>query len=96
MAASHITVYSREACHLCEEALQTIRAVIDDVDQSVTITEVDVDEDPELQAKYGERVPYVVIDGRPAFKFRVDEAALRTHLATTDDGASRSQPAREE
>ncbi|WP_336001621.1 glutaredoxin family protein [Halorientalis halophila] len=75
-----VTVYSRENCHLCEEAKAAIEDVAADVDSEVTIEEVDVDEDPDLREEYGERVPYVFVDGQPKFKFRVDAAELRREL----------------
>ena len=76
-----VTVYSRESCHLCDEALDVVRRVADDAARPVAVTVVDVDEDPTLRARYGERVPYVLVDDRPAFKFRVDETGLRRRLA---------------
>jgi len=79
-SATRVTVYSRENCHLCSEALDAIRRVRADVDVPVTVEVVDVDDDPELAEAYGDRVPYVLIDGRPAFKYRVDEAVLRERL----------------
>lgn len=79
-----ITVYSREDCHLCEDALATVERVADGVATPVEVREVDVDTDPELRDAYGERVPYVLVDGRPRYKFRVDEADLRRRL--TDAG----------
>ncbi len=75
-----VTVYTREDCHLCEEAIGTIEAVAGEVDRRVDLREVDIDTDPELAAEYGERVPYVLVDGRPAFKYRVDPAELRRRL----------------
>jgi len=75
-----ITVYSREDCHLCEEALDTIRGVRADVPVDVVVEVVDVDTDPALREAYGDRVPYVLVDDRPAFKFRVDAEALRERL----------------
>jgi len=75
-----VTVYSRENCHLCEEAMTTIEAVAAEVSAEVTVAEVDVDEDPDLREEYGERVPYVFVDGKPAFKYRVDAAELRSRL----------------
>jgi len=81
MPESHeVTVYSREECHLCDEAIETVEAVASSVAATVEIEEVDVDEDPELAAEYGDRVPYVFVDGRPAFKFRVAESELRSRL----------------
>jgi glutaredoxin len=75
-----VTVYTREDCHLCEEAIGTIEAVAGEVDRRVDLREVDIDTDPELAAEYGARVPYVLVDGRPAFKYRVDPAELRRRL----------------
>lgn len=80
MPGRTVTVYTREECHLCEEAIATIRRVADDVATDVEVELVDVDEDPDLREQYGERVPYVLVDGNPAFKYRVDEAALRSKL----------------
>ena len=76
-----VTVYTRENCHLCEEALSTIRSVGESVTRSVTIELVDVDERPDLREEYGDRVPYVLVDGTPKFKYRVDETELREVLA---------------
>lgn len=80
MADTTVTVYTREECHLCEEAIATIRTVAGSMQQSVDIAEVDVDDDESLREQYGERVPYVLVDGRPAFKYRVDEQELRRKL----------------
>lgn len=76
-----VTVYSREECHLCEEAIETIERVAASSPRTIELREVDVDEDPELREAYGERVPYVFVAGRPKFKYRVDEATLREALA---------------
>jgi len=75
-----VTVFSRAECHLCDEAVETLEAVADDEGIAVEIDERDVDADPELRERYGDRVPYVLIDGRPAFKFRVDPERARRKL----------------
>lgn len=75
-----ITVYTRENCHLCAEAINTIEEVGSEVEGNVSLTLVDVDE-AGLEEEYGERVPYVLIEDRPAFKYRVDPADLRSRLA---------------
>lgn len=75
-----VTVYTRENCHLCADALATVREVAASVPIDVAINEVDVDTDPELAATYGERVPYVLVNGHPRFKYRVDETELRRRL----------------
>ena len=74
-----LTLYGRRDCHLCHE----MRAVIDAVAQDVplTVEEVDVDGDEGLAARYGTDVPVLSVNGRTAFKYRVDARALRIRLA---------------
>lgn len=74
-----VTVYSRENCHLCAEALDTVQRITDELDADVSVDVVDVDE-AGLHEEYGERVPYVFVDGTPKFKYRVDAAELRRAL----------------
>ncbi|GAB6879756.1 glutaredoxin family protein [Halorubrum gandharaense] len=75
-----VTIYTRENCSLCVTARETVERVADDLDVPVDVTMVDVDEDPELAEEYGERVPYVFVDGHPSFKYEVDERKLRLKL----------------
>jgi len=73
-----VTLYTRVNCHLCDvvkDLLQEIGA-----ERSFELTIIDVDSDRELVRLYGEEVPVVTIDGRKAFKLRVDPAALRAAL----------------
>lgn len=80
-----VTVYSRENCHLCAEAIETLERAADTADVPIALEEVDVDEEPNLRVKYGERVPYILVDGRPAFKYRVDPDEARRRLQTALD-----------
>ena len=74
-----VTLYGRDGCHLCDE----MRAVVERVarDLSFAVEEVDVDSDPSLVQAYGHDVPVLCINGRKAFKYRVDDRALRARLA---------------
>ena len=74
-----LTLYGRPDCHLCHE----MRAVVDAVagEWGVACEEVDVDTDPALAARYGAEVPVLCVNGRVAFRYRVDAAALRARLA---------------
>jgi len=81
MSEVSVTVYTREDCHLCAEAIDTIRRVADEAGVDIAMDLVDVDTDEGLREEYGERVPYVLIDGTPAFKYRVDERRLRRKLS---------------
>lgn len=75
-----VTVYSRESCHLCDEAIETLEDVAGSEDIRIAIDEVDIDDDPDLGAEYGDKIPYVLIEGRPAFKFRVGPKECKQRL----------------
>ncbi len=74
-----VDVYSKRDCCLCDDAKAVLLRVRRDV--PFDLREVDIESSPELAEVYGERIPLVFVDGRMAFKFRVDEAALRRRLA---------------
>jgi glutaredoxin len=73
--AIRVEFYTKQGCCLCDEAKAVLAAVRREI--PFELSEIDIESTPELLATYGERIPFVTIDGRPAFKFRVDEAALR-------------------
>ena len=78
--SSHrVVVYTREDCHLCERARETVESVASGR-ADVTVERVDVDGDPDLRATYGDRVPVVAVDGEDAFEIRVDADDLRARL----------------
>jgi glutaredoxin len=77
-----VVVYGRKDCHLCDEALAVVERVRREV--AFELAKVDVDDDPELVARYGLEVPVVCVDGRKHAKFRVDEAAFRRRLAEAE------------
>lgn len=81
MPEPRVTVYSRANCPLCTEALETVRDVAADVPLDVDVEVVDVDDDPDLRDRYGDRVPCVAVDGRLVAEVRVDPAELRRRLA---------------
>ena len=75
---SVVTVYSRPDCHLCEEAIATLRRLQGEL--GFRLTERDIDADEALQRAYFERVPVIALDGEELSDFFVDEAALRERL----------------
>jgi glutaredoxin len=74
-----VVVYTRADCHLCERARETVASVAGDR-ADVVVETVDVDADPDLRERYGDRVPVVAVDGEDAFEVRVDAADLRARL----------------
>jgi glutaredoxin len=67
-------VYTRQGCHLCEEAEALLQQF------GLAVREVDIDAQPELRARYNECVPVVLIDGKERFRGRVDPRLLRRLL----------------
>jgi glutaredoxin len=75
-----VTLYGRPGCHLCDDAravLERIRA-----DRPFELREVDIESDDALLRSYLERIPVVALDGEEVYDYWVDEADLRTRLAT--------------
>jgi glutaredoxin len=70
-SARQVVVYSRRGCHLCEIVKETLTKL--HRRGGFIWHEVDVDGDPELRRLYNDEVPVVFIDGRKAFKYRMDE-----------------------
>lgn len=73
-----VTVYSRPDCHLCADAMATLRRLQREL--GFELTELDIDGDEALQRAYFERVPVIALDGEELFDFFVDEGALRERL----------------
>jgi len=74
-----VTVYHAEGCHLCERALDQLRALRDELD--FDLTEVDIGGDEALEAGYREWIPVVEIDGRRRFTYHLQPDAFRTAVA---------------
>ncbi|MEI8356911.1 MAG: glutaredoxin family protein [Deltaproteobacteria bacterium] len=73
-----VVVLSRADCCLCDEALAAVEEARREVPFLLEVR--DVDEDPALARLYGEEVPVVLVDGRKAFKYRVDARRLVRRL----------------
>ncbi len=70
-SSAEVILYTRRGCHLCDIAKQTLARARRSIDFG--LQEVDVDTDPELLRQFNDEVPVVFINGRKAFKYRVDE-----------------------
>lgn len=75
-----MVVFTRQDCHLCDDALEVVARVCEDL--GAPWTTVDVDTSAALRAEYGEHVPVVEVDGVQQAFWRVDEARLRRALTT--------------
>ena len=75
-----VVVYSRRGCHLCEIVKEPLIKL--QRRGGFTWSEVDVDSDDELRRQFTDEVPVVFIDGRKAFKYRMDEREFLRKLAS--------------
>ena len=83
-APRDVTIYSRPGCHLCEEAKAQIAPLLKEFGAS--LTEINIDEDPELRARYDYDVPVIFLGARKAAKHRVDPAQFRRQLRDAASG----------
>jgi glutaredoxin len=67
-----VVVYSRAECHLCDVVKDTLRRLQGEAE--FRWREIDIDSDPELRRKFSDEVPVVFIDGRKAFKYRMEKS----------------------
>ncbi len=74
-----VTIYSRSNCHLCDVAL----GVLEEFRQEFNfqIVKILIDESPELEEKYGEQVPVILINNQPHDFFRVDPERFRLAIS---------------
>jgi hypothetical protein len=77
-----VVLYGKAGCHLCDEARAEVEAVRER--RPFELTEVDVSLDPVLHARYGERIPVLVVAGREAFEFHVNGDELERLLDTVE------------
>ncbi len=83
MASSSLTLYGRAWCHLCDDMRQALRPL--QVELGFELVYFDVDEYPEMEARFDELVP-VLTTGQGEMEaelchYHLDEAAVRAHFA---------------
>ena len=74
-----VSVYSRSNCHLCEVALEVISEIRKDFE--FMVTKILIDCNSELEEKYGEQVPVILINNQPHDFFRVDPERFRLAIS---------------
>ena len=74
-----VTVYEREGCHLCEDAVAVLERLRADV--PFLLERIDIEADDALHARYLERIPVVALDGEELYDFFVDEPDLRERFS---------------
>jgi glutaredoxin len=69
--AHEVVLYSRKGCHLCEIIKESLAKLSRQT--QFTWQEIDVDADEVLRRQFTDEVPVVFINGRKAFKYRMNE-----------------------
>ena len=66
---TQVIIYTRPGCHLCEEAKEAMRAA--GCGGEYTLDEINIENDPELLARYKDDIPVITFNGVEAFRHRV-------------------------
>lgn len=77
--AREVVLYSRRGCHLCEIVKESLSKLARQT--QFTWHEIDVDSDDALRRQFNDEVPVVFIDGKKAFKYRMNEQDFLRKLA---------------
>ncbi|HMK28602.1 MAG TPA: glutaredoxin family protein [Terriglobales bacterium] len=75
-----VILYSRKGCHLCEVVKESLMKL--SRRGGFRWQEVDVDSKEEYRRRFTDEVPVVFIDGRKAFKYRMDEREFLRKIAS--------------
>lgn len=78
---ARVVVLSRDGCHLCETAIETVAAVCAEAGCDYVVRDINID--AELRQRYTEQVPVTFVDGVQHDFWRVDPVRLTAALART-------------
>ncbi len=87
--STRLTLLSKPGCHLCDAAREVVAEVVAELADtaSIVVEERSVLDDPELNARYWDEIPVVLIDDTGHTIWRVDADRLRaTLLARANPG----------
>ena len=73
-----LTLYGRGYCHLCDDMRQALQPLLDEF--GAELAELDVDSDPVLEDRYGERVPVLLGGEVELCHYFLDEPRVRAYL----------------
>jgi thioredoxin reductase (NADPH) len=73
-----LTVLSRGYCHLCDEMVEQLRGLQARLGFALEVR--DVDDDPALEARFGERVPVLLAGEDELCHYRLDLPAVSAWL----------------
>ena len=74
-----LTVLSREYCHLCEELIEGLKRFQARYDFDIEV--VDVDRNPQLEERWGDKVPVLLDGDLEVCHYYLDHDAVDARLA---------------
>lgn len=78
--SARLVLYGRSYCHLCDDMARALEDLRPGLDFSFQV--VDVDSDPALEARHGEKVPVLTDEqGREICHYFLDTGLLKARLA---------------
>ena len=77
--APRLTVYSRTYCHLCDDMIAGLQVL--QARHRFDFSIVDVDSEPQLEARYGELVPVLMHGERELCHYHLDAPVVTAYLA---------------
>lgn len=80
MTKARLSLMFREYCSLCQAMLLELESRPDRGEFQLDV--IDVDEDPELEARYDELVPVLLAGDAELCHYHMDHAALDAYLAS--------------
>jgi glutaredoxin len=82
MPSAMLTLYTRDGCHLCEEALVVLDRLAAERSFELVVLDLDREAPDDKRRLYDHEVPVVELDGRKIMKYRIDEGRLLRLLPT--------------
>ncbi|MGE3073088.1 MAG: glutaredoxin family protein [Dehalococcoidia bacterium] len=73
-----MTIYRKPACGLCDQAEATLARIAKRL--PLRITEVNIESDASLFARYGEHIPVIAVGGHEVARAPISEATLEATL----------------
>lgn len=75
-----LIIYGREECHLCQQMIAALHELSNR--KPLTFQVVDIDSEPELASRYGEKIPVLAsaLTGQEICHYFLDNAVLDAYL----------------
>ena len=77
---AHVVLYTKPGCHLCEVMKREIASA--GCDELFILEEVNIENDPEMFARFRFDIPVLFINGTQAFQHRLTAESFKEALTT--------------